>query len=252
VIRIQRTGGPPCLVDAPCGGNAYRKREVVKALWEMQHGKCCYSEMLIPQEGHGKAVEHFQPKSIFAWRRNEWENLLLVCPQCNGRKRDQFPVMLTDSENEAKVVYLKTSSGDTPAIIDPSAPDEGDPDPEDHLTYILDDTDALYGQIKPRKESELARLTIEVTGIDDDVFLRSRVGRLLDVLVVRHGLLLKAEQAYRAGGRRDPVEAQLAWFEGAMRDTEEFAGLSREFARHKRLDQRFGIDIPGPTITASA
>lgn len=250
MIRIQRTDCPPCLVDAPSTGDAYKKKEVVKALWKMQHGKCCYSEMLIPNEGHGKAVEHFHAKSIFRWRRNEWRNLLLVCPQCNGRKRDRFPVMLTDSENEAKVVYITAPSDDTPAIIDPSAPN-GD-DPEEHLTYILDDTDELYGQVTPRNKSELGRLTIEVTGIDDDVFLRSRFDRLNEVLVVRHCLLLKAEKAHRAGGSRDPVEAQLAWFSASMRDTEDLAGLARDFARYKCLDQRFGIDITGPTMTASA
>lgn len=37
-----------------------------------------------------------------------------------------------------------------------------------------------------------------------------------------------------------------------MRDTEQFAGLARDFARHKRLDQRFGLDIPGPTVTPVA
>lgn len=243
MIRIRRTDCPACLTDSPDEGDAYRNREVVEALWQMQHGKCCYSETLIPQKGHGKAVEHFHPKSIFAGRRNEWGNLLLVCPQCNGRKSDRFPVMLTENEDEAKVVYLTAPKDGSPAIIDPSAP--GEEDPEAHLTYVLDDADELYAQVKPRDESERGKLTIDVTGIDDDVFLRSRFEQL-DALVTHHHLLLRAEMGRRAGGSEDPVRAQLDWFEASMRDTAQFAGLAREFARHKRLDQRFGLDIPGP------
>ena len=249
MIRIRRIDCPPCLTDSSGEGNAYRKKEVVKALWEMQHGKCCYSEMPIPQEGHGKAVEHFHPKSIFGWQRNEWGNLLLVCPQCNGRKSDRFPLILSDNENEAKVVYITAPSNHTPAIIDPSSPN-GD-DPEEHLTYnILDQGDELYGQVKERNASVRGRLTIDVTGIDDDVFLRSRVERLVDVLVVHHGCLLKAERARRAGGSMDAVEAQLDRFRSHMSDTGDFAGLARDFARQMRLDRRFGLNIPGPTLTA--
>lgn len=56
----------------------------------MQHGKCCYCEQKIPKEGHQKAVEHFKPKSIFKYFINDWDNLLLACPQCNGKKSDKF------------------------------------------------------------------------------------------------------------------------------------------------------------------
>lgn len=239
MIRIQRTACPACLTDAPSAGNAYRKREVVKALWDMQHGKCCYSEMLIPQEGHGKAVEHFHPTSIFTWRRNEWANLLLVCPQCNGRKSDRFPVMLTDNEDEAKVVYTTALSDDTPAIIDPSAP-TGD-DPEKHLTYILDDTDAQYGQVIPRNGSKRGRVTIDVTGIHDDVFLRERFERLNDVLAVQYRNVLRAKKS----GDPERLAAELRSFEAYVQSNAKFAGLAREYARAKKLDKNFGLAIPG-------
>lgn len=238
MIRIQRTDCPPCLVDAPSAGDAYKKKEVVKALWKMQHRKCCYSEMLIPNEGHGKAVEHFHTKSIFSWRRNEWRNLLLVCPQCNGRKRDRFPVMLTDSENETKIVYLQRPSNAPPAIIDPSDPSE---DPEQHLTYVLDDRDPLYGQIIPRNNSTRGRVTIKDTGIDDDVFLRERFDRLNDTLDVQYRNLLRA----RKNGDPDAQNACLATFSDYLKSTEKFAGLARAYARYKKLDKYFGVQVPG-------
>ena len=205
----------------------------------MQHGKCCYSDMSIPKEGHGKAVEHFHPQSIFEWQRNQWDNLLLVCPQCNGTKSNQFPVMLTDNEKEVKVVYLRTPSAGKAAIIDPSEPSI---DPEEHLTYVLDDSDPLYGQVIPRRGSVVGRETISVTGIDDEYFLRKRKLRLLEVLAVQYHSVLVAEANQDAPAR----DSYLARFGQSMRATTELAGLARQYARYKRLDQKFGLDIPGP------
>ncbi|MCO6437304.1 MAG: HNH endonuclease [Phycisphaerae bacterium] len=202
----------------------------------MQHGKCCYSEILIPEEGHGKAVEHFRPKAHFKWARNDWPNLLLVCPQCNGRKRDQFPEMLTDNEGAAKVVYIRASSEPKAAIIDPSSGEN----PEDHLTYILDDMDPLYGQVTPRNGSQRGRVTIEVTGIDDAVFWRERFERLNDVLQNRYLELLAAKKS----GDNDCLAAALQPFERFVSSKEKFAGMAREFARMKKLGERFGLTIP--------
>src|SRR5690242_15146306 len=204
----------------------------------MQHGKCCYSEMPIPQTGHGKAVEHFHPKSIFKWRKNEWRNLLLVCPQCNGRKSNLFPEMLTENKDETKIVYLRRRSKALPAIIDPSDPSE---DPEQHLTYVLDDREPLYGQIIPRNNSARGRITIKATGIDDDVFLRERFDRLNDTLDVQYRNLLRAKK----NGDPDALNAMLATFSQYLKATEKFAGLARAYAIHKKLDKHFAIQVPG-------
>lgn len=239
MIRIERSPCPDCLTDAPSEGTRYRREQVVRALWKMQHGKCCYSEMRLPKSGHGKAVEHFHPQALFHWLRNEWCNLLLVCPQCNGRKSDRFPALLTENEDEVKVIYLQAPSDDFSAIIDPSDP--GDDNPEQHLTYVLDDTDPFYGQVVPRDESLRGRATIEVTGIDDDVFFRERFDVLNEVLDGQYRNLLRARQ----NGDDDAVNAARASFEDYIKPTAKFAGLAREYARRKKLDEYFGIEIPG-------
>ncbi len=239
MILIQRTPCPGCLEHSPGEENAYRKREVVKALWEMQHEKCCYSETLLPAHGHGKAVEHFQPKSIFRWRKNDWSNLLLVCPQCNGRKRDLFPVMMTDNEDETNVLFVRSPTNAKKAILDPSDPLD---DPEAHLTYVLDDRDSFYGQVIPKNNSTRGRLTIEVTGIDDHVFLKERVLRLIETLDVQYRSVLRA----KVDQDDDALNARLTEFSGYLRSNAKFAGLARAYARYKKLDQRFGISIPGP------
>lgn len=239
MIRIEREACPSCLGSAPPEGDRYKARQVVDALWRMQHRKCCYSEMYLPDNGHGKAVEHFHPKSVFTWQRNEWQNLLLVCPQCNGKKREHFPVMLTDNEDETKVIYASVPSDGTPAIMDPSLPCEY---PEEHLAYVIDDVDPLYGQVIPRNDSIRGKVTIDVTGIDDDVFLRERFDRLNETLEVQYRNLLRADKDDDADG----IAACLSAFLAYVGPRAKFAGLAREFARKKRLDQRFGLDIPEP------
>jgi uncharacterized protein (TIGR02646 family) len=242
MIRIQRNACPSCLTDSPCEGDAYRKSEVVEALWNMQHGKCCYSEMMIPKTGHGKAVEHIKPKATFTWLRNKWSNLLLVCPQCNGKKSNKFPEMLTENEDEPNVVCSKRPSGARPALIDPSLPsDDPSDDPEYHLNYVLDDSDPFYGQVIPRENSRRGLLTIEVTGIDDDVFLRERFDRLNETLDPQYRSLLRA----RKNGDQEALDAHLATFLDYLKATSKFAGLARAYARHKKLDEHFAVQVPG-------
>ena len=239
MIRINRGACPACLTRK-VAKEAYRKRQVVDALWRMQHGKCCYSETKIPGDGHGKAVEHFRPQSKFKWKRNEWKNLLLVCPQCNGKKSDVFPEELADAEDVPKVISTQSSGGAGGTLIDPS---DQSVDPEEHITYVLDDRDPLFGQIIPRDGSALGRTTIEITGIDHDHFFRARQRRALEVLLVEYQILLLAVSDENPDARN----ARLARFSQLMSANSEFAGLAREFARDRKLDDRFGLAIPGPT-----
>ena len=95
-----------------------------------------------------RLLSTFVPKDKFKWQRNEWGNLLLVCPQCNGKKSNRFPVLLTDNDDETCVVYCDSPTPAPPAVIDPSDPAV---EPEEHLTYLLDDTaPPFYGQISAR------------------------------------------------------------------------------------------------------
>ena len=81
----------------------YNHETVKEALILAQHGKCCFCEMKIADEGD---VEHFRPKSGYRqrtgdrlgrpgyyWLAYEWSNLLLACSSCNQRfKRNLFPL----------------------------------------------------------------------------------------------------------------------------------------------------------------
>lgn len=232
MIRIQRSLCPSILDSKRKSRDRYRNKEVVTALWNMQRAKCCYCEQLIPAEGHGKAVEHFRPKAVFKSRRNDWLNLLLACPQCNGIKSAIFPIMLTDQVNEVKVVYLKRETRGDPAILDPSNPQS---DPEEHLDYHLDLEDgSLAGQIFAL--SPLGKVTIEVTGIDQSFIHRKRHQHWRDLIQA----FLRLDEA------ADPeaLESARLHFQNRMSSAHEFAGLARALARSLRLDDKYGVVIP--------
>ena len=238
MISIERCATPTCLSDAPNDSTRYRAKQVVNALWKMQHGKCCYSDMQIPRAGQGKTVEHFRPQSVFPCLRNEWINLLLACSHCNGKKSNCFPVVLADESGEESVVFDNPKAHTDAAVLDPS--DDG-VDPEDHLTYVLDKTDPLYGQIIPRNGSVRGSTTIRVTGIGEEYFVRLRLELLIDILELSYLMLLRQKHL----GNNEALRLQLDKFEELLQSNQKFAGLAREFARAHKLEERFGMRVPG-------
>ncbi len=237
MIKIQRCECPNILGDSPSEGDKYRCKKVVQKLWKMQYHKCCYCEQMIPSEGHSKAVEHFKPKSIFKYLRNDWKNLLLVCPQCNGGKLNRFPVELTEESGETKVVYIKTESDAKPLIIDPSNPGI---DPEEHIDFIVDDADDVYGLITARDNSKLGQLTIEVVRLDNEFYTDKRRHYYFNTLMLGYRNLLEARQQ----DNKVMIESCKKSFEMWMSAKGEFAAFVRAYARYKQLDRRFGINIP--------
>ena len=62
-------------------------------LEKLYHEKCCYCERQlseIEKKIEPFEVEHFRPKSIYYWLAYSWDNLFLVCKQCNQHKSKQF------------------------------------------------------------------------------------------------------------------------------------------------------------------
>lgn len=240
MIKIKRTSIPKVLKDSPSNGKHYKKKEVVKALWEMQHGKCCYCERNITEEGYEKAVDHFRPKSIFPYLTNHWENLLLACPQCNGNKSNKFAVLNYDNPDAPMIEELNTPSGNIPAIIDPS---NQKIDPEDHIGFDFIGTiaDKDFGIMKAKDESMLGKVTIDTIKIDSDFFIRKRRSHFLKNIFLDFRNLLVAKE--------ENNEARLTSCKNAflnhMSATGEFAAFVRAFARHEKLDQPpIGLKIP--------
>lgn len=238
MIKIKRSSCPKKLKKSKAV-NAYRLKIVVSALWKMQHKKCCYCEMNLPETGHGKAVEHFKPKVVFESFANDWENLLLACPQCNGSKSDKFPVELTDEQKETKVIFLKKNSKNKKAgrllLIDPS---DNRVDPEKHIGFVVETTED-YGVPYARNGSPRGRATINTVGLDDNYYCRERREFMLEILEQTYFQLLAADLY----DRQQSLDNSRQKFESYMAEDHRFAAFAREFARAKKLD-RFGIEIP--------
>jgi uncharacterized protein (TIGR02646 family) len=236
MIKIARADCPPVLQNASSEGKHYNKKKVVKVLWEMQHEKCCYCEQKIPHEGHLKAVEHFKPQSIFQDLKNDWKNLLLACTQCNGKKSAKFPVELTDESGEPKVIYLKTESGGKPLIIDPSDPNI---DPEEHIDFIVDDSEGLHGIVKARCNSNLGLLTIKVVDLTSIFYTKQRRNYYYSLMMEYRNLLKAMDE-----NNDTELESCKRYFRMLISAKGKFAAFVRAFAKSKNLNKRFGIDIP--------
>ena len=238
MISIKRTSCPDVLKRSPRKGTFYNRKKVVEKLWEMQHGKCCYCEQPLPKKGHLKAVEHFEPKSIYKERKNDWKNLLLACAQCNGKKSDKFPTMLTNEPDEDKVIYFDKKKQSKILLIDPS---DSSIDPEDHIAYNMDDIDdSEFGIPFERNNSLYGRTTIDIIGLWEGYYVRKIRDFYDDVLDLTYNNLLKAKHQSNYTRLQNLCDK----FEMLMSAKEPFAAFAREFARVKKLGRRFPTKIP--------
>lgn len=152
MIKIQRTSCPDCLdtTSNTLTPNDYKLTDVLNALLDMQHFKCCYCEKYLPVLGKtAKWVEHFIAKTddsfknangITNWNRaNAWSNLLYTCSTCNRSKGTQKSFAVSGKRN----------------LIDPSY---SRMDPERHIDFLIDDSLIVY---RERAKSKLGKNTIE-------------------------------------------------------------------------------------------
>lgn len=235
MIKIDRTDCPKVLIGSPLTGKHYKKKTVVSALWEMQNHKCCYCEHEIPETGHLKTVDHFRPQSIFTSLINNWDNLLLSCSQCNGKKSNKFPV-LADNKNERKVIYIEEETIQTSVLINPS---DQTIDPEYHITYIIDDREEEFGLIISKGNSLSGKITIEVIGLSGLFYTKKNQKYLREVLLENYKNLLIAKDS----DNNEQIEIIKERFILYMSSKHELAALSRAFVNYKRLDQRFSIRV---------
>lgn len=73
----------------------YNKKQIKDALLTETNRKCCYCESKIGDVAY-EQIEHIKPKAKdkFPELTFEWENLSLVCPKCNIRKKDYYDAIL--------------------------------------------------------------------------------------------------------------------------------------------------------------
>ena len=124
---------------APLDEKIYHNEAVRDALHEVFAGKCAYCETM---RTGPMTVEQHRPTSNagggrrrlphhYAWLAYDWENLLLVCQACNGRKRNLFP--LRNQRAPLMTPLASVRAQESPRLLDP-----GHDRPERHLDFTLD------------------------------------------------------------------------------------------------------------------
>lgn len=202
-------------------GRLYGHSEVKAALIAAQHGKCCFCESKVGEDGD---VEHFRPKAGYRqsdgepltvpgyyWLAYEWTNLLLSCPACNSRhKGNLFPLAAGGVRTTAPNGDL---TAELPLFLDPAAED-----PADHIAFDRFSAVPLNG-------SERGRMTIEALGLNRLNLLDRRERRWRIVQQILKVLGREAELRTTAAGRRTIEDLRSALTD--LTDvTEEFTAMA--------------------------
>lgn len=172
----------------------YQRDDVLDALLQMQHLKCCYCEKDLSLVGKtAKWVDHFVARTDDSFKcankktdwneANAWENLLYACSTCNSSKGAIPPF---NSRNRRR-------------LIDPS---HCGIDPEDHIGFSIDGDLIFY-----ETRGSLGKDTIENLKLErrTDVyqFLRKRrleidgiFSDLVHALSVRNNVMADSQRAH--------------------------------------------------------
>jgi uncharacterized protein (TIGR02646 family) len=135
---LDRSQGDQSVRRAPIDEKLYLRDGVRVALQALFHGKCAYCET----QRSAVSIEHHRPISDagggkrplphhYSWLAYDWENLLLVCEACSGRKRNLFPV--NSGRAPLKAPLPRVRAQESPKLLDP-----GYDRPNRHLDFTLD------------------------------------------------------------------------------------------------------------------
>ena len=225
MIRIDRIAPAPSVLSTSSAEHRYSHGDVVLALLQMQHHKCCYCELHIAETGSGKQVEHFRPRDQFDDLWYDWNNLLLACADCNNAKLNKFP-MADDGE---------------PLLLDPSDPTA---DPEDHIEFVVrrsHTTNGLpIGLAIPRDQSQRGEESIRVLRLSGEHHIRRRRETWDKLMAWYTSLLTESERLSHGSGNTLEADRLKDELREAIGDDKAYAGLARTFHRMHSL-QRFGI-----------
>ena len=187
----------------------------------MQHGKCCYCELAISNDGPDKHVEHFRPQSRCEELKYEWDNLLLACAGCNVEKWCKFPVM-DDGE---------------PLLLDPSDPTL---DPEDHIEFVVSQKQPAgrlplgklpLGLAIPRGQSRKGNKSIDVINLSGEHHTRRRRETLFKLSSWRRSLMDELNLMASGDGNAHEIDRLKNKLLEACGDDQAYAGLARTFYR---------------------
>lgn len=232
VIEPKALGTPPTLQSNDFKRSIYSSDAVRNALWDGQHGKCCFCEKEL--EIRFATVEHFRPKTSarddagitrpgYWWLGYEFENLYLCCSNCNTPKGNYFPLAANATPLAAKSLPSAATPPEGALILDP-----GVDDPEPHVTWVFLDGRGLV----PVGRDDRGRVTIRATKLDTRDKLAEHRARYYRQHIVP--LIRRFKRAQQANDAVALAEAQsdarlLAEADGS------YVGMTRALLRQQGL-----------------
>jgi uncharacterized protein (TIGR02646 family) len=136
----------------------YNHSQIKKTLVKMFFGKCAYCESFILHTEYGN-IEHFRPKSKYPEKCFDWNNLLLSCNICNGKKYkgDNFPII-----------------SEEPLIIDPTK--------ENPNNYLCFEFDLATGTANVLPQNIKGETSIEILGLNRPSLVMHRSKKVRDMI----------------------------------------------------------------------
>ena len=241
---------------------AYKDKTVRNALREMFHGKCAYCESKIAS-GSDTDIEHYRPKGNvigaddhpgYWWLAMVWENLVLSCPHCNQRRKQEFKpedqpdgrdspgfdghrVVTTGKVDHFPMVdgiYVTVHTEDIktekPVFIDPTVSD-----PETLITY--DFADHLNVTILGKDTDGRAKGTIDLLGLNRRWLKEARMTKMASLHLAAQSIQRHKDQLEDAQTPRETeiaisnLKFELVRLREDCKSNQPYAGLSRAFYR---------------------
>lgn len=127
---------------APIDHELFFDQSLYDELYSMFEGKCAFCETVYLAASPRRA-SHFRPlrdgshddrrasKDYYAWLAFEWQNLFLVCSDCDRSKGNQFPVRRSRAPYMASIDAIRSS--EINLLIDPTFEDPGR-----HFNFLMD------------------------------------------------------------------------------------------------------------------
>lgn len=122
-------------------------QSVIQELKRIQHGKCAYCETILEHDP-GRYVSHYRPLSnafdpihgteqleCYAWFAYEWQNLMLICRDCDNHKINFFPI--SGRTAIALSSWRAAQLWEMPLLLNPF-----EDNPSDHLMFDTDQAHA--------------------------------------------------------------------------------------------------------------
>jgi len=241
---------------------AYKDKTVRNTLRTMFHGKCAYCESKIAS-GSDTDIEHYRPKGNvigaddhpgYWWLAMVWENLVLSCPHCNQRRKQEYTpedqpegrsdrgfdghrLVTTGKVDHFPMVdgryvtkHTDDISTEKPVFIDPTVTD-----PETLIDY--DFGDQLNATILGRDPDERAKRTILLLGLNRRWLKEARMTKLASLHLAAQAIQRHKDQLEQAQTPRetqialDNLRFELVRLREDCKSNQPYAGLSRAFYR---------------------